>query len=97
MPRFTPPRDRIRDLLQRVLFEYQMLVWFSFFALWSKRFGADPLVGPDGGNVSDPARILLAEDDEISQAIVQKMLGALDRIELTIVSNGREALIECLA
>ncbi|NEY92144.1 response regulator [Tabrizicola oligotrophica] len=47
--------------------------------------------------MTEQARILVAEDDEISQAIVQQMLGTLGPLELTIVSNGREALIECMA
>lgn len=42
-------------------------------------------------------RILLAEDDEISQAIVEQILAALDDVDLTIVSDGREALLACVA
>ena len=43
------------------------------------------------------ARILLAEDDEISQAIVQQILATLDHVYLTIVSDGRQALLACMA
>jgi DNA-binding response OmpR family regulator len=43
------------------------------------------------------ARILLAEDDEISQAIIQHILAGLDHVDLTIVSDGREALLACMA
>ena len=43
------------------------------------------------------ARILLAEDDEISQAIVQQVLATLEHVELIIVPDGREALLACMA
>ena len=43
------------------------------------------------------ARILLAEDDEISQEIVQQILATLDHVYLTIVSDGRQALLACMA
>lgn len=43
------------------------------------------------------ARILLAEDDEISQAIVQHILSKLEYVELTIAADGREALCACMA
>lgn len=43
------------------------------------------------------ARILLAEDDEISQAIVQHILATLEHVELIIVPDGREALLACMA
>lgn len=42
------------------------------------------------------ARILLAEDDEISQAIVQHILATLEHVELIIVPDGREALLACM-
>ncbi len=42
-------------------------------------------------------RILLAEDDEISQAIVQHILAGLGNVDLVIVSDGREALLACMA
>ena len=41
-------------------------------------------------------RIFLAEDDEISQAIVQQILLGIDSVDLVIVSDGRAALEMCL-
>ncbi|MEO8241598.1 MAG: response regulator [bacterium] len=42
-------------------------------------------------------RILLAEDDEVNQAIVRAFLGTTPELELTVASDGREALQAALA
>lgn len=37
-------------------------------------------------------RILLAEDDEVTQQIVRSLLAGFDNIDLTVAENGRQAL-----
>ncbi|MCC7320545.1 MAG: response regulator [Rubellimicrobium sp.] len=41
-------------------------------------------------------RILLAEDDEISQGLVKMLLGETGEIDLTIAGDGRTALVAAL-
>ena len=37
-------------------------------------------------------KILLAEDDEVTQQIVRSLLGGFEGIDLTIANDGRQAL-----
>jgi len=53
--------------------------------------------GPGAVQGTEPPRILLAEDDDISQAIIRPILTAIDPIDLTIVSDGRAAFELCMA
>lgn len=50
-----------------------------------------------GQDTLSKTRILLAEDDEISQEIVKQVLSVIDDVEVTVVIDGREALLACMA
>ncbi len=47
--------------------------------------------------MSSKMSILLAEDDEISQEIVMQVFSVYDDLEVTVVKDGREALLACFA
>lgn len=43
------------------------------------------------------AKVLLADDDEIARSIISDVLGAVLRVEFTMVSDGRQALVMALS
>lgn len=44
-----------------------------------------------------PAKVLLADDDEIAQSIISDVLSAVGRVDFTIVADGRQALVLALS
>ncbi len=51
----------------------------------------------DGDHPSRRSSCLLADDDEVSQEIVARYVASLGYVDLEIVSDGRDALIRCMA
>ncbi|HEX9858126.1 MAG TPA: response regulator [Paracoccaceae bacterium] len=50
----------------------------------------------NGASTTARASCLLAEDDEINQAIVEQFIATLGFVDLVIASDGREALSHCM-
>lgn len=55
----------------------------------------DMSIPPNKGD--SPAKVLLADDDEIAQSIISDVLSAVGRVDFTIVSDGRQALVMALS